>query len=221
MEDNKKITFLIYDPPGVERYRPVNRVYYPLVQVYIIVITGYSFPCNWLDEIKKYGNQNSYKVIVRNKVDIIDENRIISEGEKLAKVMNIPYFEISAKNNINIDEVFNFIGKEILKSYEIEIKDEKKIEEKIKLRVAKEEKIKEKETNEINQEEEESQILEFIKLKEEFSKIIVLQNKRIKEMEEKLNNSEKQNTINSDKNDKMLIITLNERISQKDEEIKH
>ena len=40
------------------------------------------------------------------------------EGENLAKEYNISFFETSAKNNINVNETFNYLTEEILKVFQ-------------------------------------------------------------------------------------------------------
>ena len=44
-------------------------------------------------------------------------NRVVTEdeGKKLAKKFGMEYFETSAKNNQNVNEIFNFLVKEMIK----------------------------------------------------------------------------------------------------------
>lgn len=52
-------------------------------------------------------------MIIANKSDVADSERQVSksEGEALAKKFGIGFLETSAKDNINISEAFNLIGK--------------------------------------------------------------------------------------------------------------
>ena len=51
-------------------------------------------------------------IIVGNKKDLKDKRQIsFEEGLKFTKKHDIPFFETSAKNNINIDNLFDFIAR--------------------------------------------------------------------------------------------------------------
>jgi GTPase SAR1 family protein len=53
-------------------------------------------------------------MLVGNKSDLTQERRVdVSEGRELAQQYNIPFMEVSAKENINISEVFMTLGKGI------------------------------------------------------------------------------------------------------------
>ena len=53
-------------------------------------------------------------ILCGNKCDNEKERKISKdEGENLAKSYGIPFFECSAKNNININEIFNTMGQKI------------------------------------------------------------------------------------------------------------
>ena len=62
----------------------------------------------WLKHIEKYAKENVLKFLVGNKVDLID-NRVISKEEvnNFAEEHNLPYIETSAKDGINIEELFD------------------------------------------------------------------------------------------------------------------
>ena len=56
-------------------------------------------------------------VLVGNKCDLGDDERQVSEreGRDLAKSMGVPFFEASAKQRINVDEVFYELVREVRK----------------------------------------------------------------------------------------------------------
>ena len=62
----------------------------------------------WLKNIEKYAKENVFKFLVGNKSDLT-ENRAIKteEASKFAEEHNLPYIETSAKDGINIDELFD------------------------------------------------------------------------------------------------------------------
>ena len=60
----------------------------------------------WIDEVKNNCGENHPPIVlVGNKCDM--PNKIVSHSdqEEYAKLMGLPFFETSAKENINIDEV--------------------------------------------------------------------------------------------------------------------
>jgi Ras-related protein Rab-8A len=68
---------------------------------------------NWLKQIKTHAAENVVKVLVANKIDCEDRKVSTEEGRKLAAEFGVDYFEVSAKENRNISEMFFAIGKEI------------------------------------------------------------------------------------------------------------
>ena len=74
---------------------------------------------NWLNQIDKFAKNNVLKILVGNKCDL-EHNRKVSfnEGKDLANEYNIPFYETSAKDVINVEELFvdatrNFINQNI------------------------------------------------------------------------------------------------------------
>ena len=57
-------------------------------------------------------------MLVGNKCDKPDRVVTEEEGKKLADDFNMSFFETSAKTNQNVNEVFNFLTTEILKTNE-------------------------------------------------------------------------------------------------------
>lgn len=53
------------------------------------------------------------KLLIGNKCDVDDRVVETSEGQNIAEQYGIPFFETSAKDNINITEAFEAIAKEI------------------------------------------------------------------------------------------------------------
>jgi Ras-related protein Rab-35 len=69
----------------------------------------------WIEEVKNNcGDDGVPIVLVGNKCDA--PNRVVSlnDQQEYAKLMNLPFFETSAKENINVDEVFNELTRLIL-----------------------------------------------------------------------------------------------------------
>ena len=71
---------------------------------------------NWLDTINAHAEDNVCKVLLGNKLDLT-KNVSQEEINELLKEVKIPYFETSAKDNVNIDEAFNLIATNILENF--------------------------------------------------------------------------------------------------------
>ena len=62
----------------------------------------------WLKHIEKYANKNVLIFLVGNKLDLSDKRVIDKKNiENFAEEQNLPYIETSAKEGINIEELFN------------------------------------------------------------------------------------------------------------------
>jgi len=68
---------------------------------------------NWIQQIKMHASENVAKVLIGNKCDRPDKKVSAEQGEGLARELGVKFFESSAKNNINVQEVFYFIAKDI------------------------------------------------------------------------------------------------------------
>uniref|UniRef100_A0A915HWA2 Uncharacterized protein n=1 Tax=Romanomermis culicivorax TaxID=13658 RepID=A0A915HWA2_ROMCU len=61
-------------------------------------------------QILRVKDRDEYPMILMaNKIDLNLQNRRVSrsDGENLGRLYNMPYFEVSAKNRLNIDESFS------------------------------------------------------------------------------------------------------------------
>ena len=58
-------------------------------------------------DIDKFGKQGVLKVLIGNKKDLEKKRKITKEaGESLANKYGINFFEVSAKDNINVEELY-------------------------------------------------------------------------------------------------------------------
>ena len=70
----------------------------------------------WLRNIEDHASTDVVKMLIGNKCDMEDKRCITrARGEALAREHNIPFFETSAKNNINVEKAFFEITRAILK----------------------------------------------------------------------------------------------------------
>lgn len=119
--DGETVKLQVWDTAGQERFRTITSTYYRGTHGVIIVfdLTSAESFLNikrWLYEIDQNCDSVS-KIIVGNKMDCADD-RLISTNEikSLADPLNIPFFEASAKQNINIQETFMFLTRMVLRT---------------------------------------------------------------------------------------------------------
>ena len=69
---------------------------------------------NWMKNIEEHAADNVNKMLIGNKCDLIEKKTVDTErGQQMAKTYGIPFMETSAKNNINVEEAFFTIAREI------------------------------------------------------------------------------------------------------------
>lgn len=131
--DDRIVTLQIWDTAGQERFQSLGVAFYRgadcCVLVYDVnVMRSFDTLENWHDEFLKQANPADPKtfpfILLGNKIDIDGGNsRVVSEKKARAWCAlkgNIPYFETSAKEGINVEEAFQCIAKNALKSGEEE-----------------------------------------------------------------------------------------------------
>ena len=70
-----------------------------------------------MESIYTHADPSIAKVLVGNKLDLEDDRKVSKkEAEELAKQHKMDYFETSAKENINIDEVMQYMIESIYKN---------------------------------------------------------------------------------------------------------
>ena len=63
------------------------------------------------DDINKFGGIKVTRILVGNKCDLTEKREVsYQDGAKLASELGIQFLETSAKDNINVDEMFYAIA---------------------------------------------------------------------------------------------------------------
>ena len=117
--EDKRIRLQIWDTAGQERFRNVTKSYFQssqgLVLVYDITDRESFEKLNfWVDNIKNNAPENAKFILVGNKCDLANERKVsYEEGENYAKNLNIKFFEASARDGTNVNELFFYLANEI------------------------------------------------------------------------------------------------------------
>ena len=113
---NKKIKIRVQltDTAGQDRFRFVAGNYFKSTNGILLLYdvtsqTTFDHITNWIKQITDNASADVRIILVANKIDVTSEERVVSKeaGEELAKKLNLKYMEGSAKENINIAEIFN------------------------------------------------------------------------------------------------------------------
>ena len=110
----------IWDTAGGEKYRSITKNYFRDAQAIVVVFDltnrmSFNSLETWINEVKDTVGKESEIVVVGNKSDLNDKRKVSDkEIEEFIIRMNVKYFEASAKNGINIDEVFQYLTEAVL-----------------------------------------------------------------------------------------------------------
>jgi len=110
--NDKRVKLQIWDTAGQERYRTITTAYYRGAMGFILMydITNeesFNSVQDWSTQIKTYSWDNAQVTLAGNKCDMEDERVVSNErGKQLAEQLGFEFFETSAKDNINVKQVF-------------------------------------------------------------------------------------------------------------------
>lgn len=110
--DGTRIKLQIWDTAGQERFRTITTSYFRGAQGILLVYDvtdrrSFESIRNWISQIQQHADVHVNKILVGNKCDMLDDKVISTEeGQKLAQEFGIPFWECSAKTDINVDASF-------------------------------------------------------------------------------------------------------------------
>ena len=113
--NNKYYQLDIWDTAGQEKFRALGKNFYKDA---FIVILVYDITRNdsfdelkkiWYPDVLQYGEKKPILAVVGNKCDLYEEKEIVDEDEarKFAEEINAKFMIVSAKSNINIQNLFS------------------------------------------------------------------------------------------------------------------
>ena len=129
--EDKKVRLQVWDTAGQERFRNVTKSYFQSFQGFVLVYDiankrSFEKINFWMDNIKNNAPENAKLILVGNKCDLANERQVsYEEGEKKASNYNIKFFESSAKDGTNVNELFFYLANEIYQDDKTKEKDNK------------------------------------------------------------------------------------------------
>ena len=134
LKDGRDVRLRIFDTAGQERYKSVSASFIKKADGVILIydigdLESFEAVENWIKSIREIGKDKLPIILVGNKCDLSDDKRMISlkEGQDKADEFNIPFYETSCKEGINIKEVFEKLIDDIIEKGSKNINREYKI----------------------------------------------------------------------------------------------
>ena len=111
----------IWDTVGQEQYRSLAKIFYKDAKVIVFVyditsIDSFNAIKNyWYNETKNYANKSPLLVLVANKDDLYESEKIsVKEGKKYADEINALFIRTSATSNMRVNLLFENISKKLI-----------------------------------------------------------------------------------------------------------
>uniref|UniRef100_A0A1I7ZI37 Ras-related protein Rab-1 n=1 Tax=Steinernema glaseri TaxID=37863 RepID=A0A1I7ZI37_9BILA len=110
--NEKKVKLQVWDTAGQERFDTITTSYYRGADGIVLVYDlcnpdSFLNLAKWLRYIRQYADDGVAMILVGNKCDMVAERNVPkAKGEEAALEHSIPYFETSAKANLNVDDAF-------------------------------------------------------------------------------------------------------------------
>lgn len=118
--ENNPIKMQIWDTSGEEKFKAIAKNFYRGAHGVLLVYdicqkNSFLDVKSWIEQIiENADNDDIVMILCGNKCDNEKERKISKEdGENLAKNYGISFFECSAKNNTNINEMFETMAQKI------------------------------------------------------------------------------------------------------------
>lgn len=123
------LKFDIWDTAGQERFHALTHLYYQNAKAAIVVFdvtneASFERAKKWVNELLEKANPGIVIALCGNKIDLEDRKIKKEDAEEYANSIGSFYCEVSAKQNLNIDEMFNQIIEKLPKNI---IEDDNKI----------------------------------------------------------------------------------------------
>jgi small GTP-binding protein len=119
-DDAVKVSLLIFDVGGQPRFEKLHKVYYQGAKGVIIVfdltnLQSFNDVSKWYEELGKYGLSKVPIMLVGNKCDLAANRKVTQEqiAEKQQTLNLEDFFETSARDGKNVDNLFNTLAMKI------------------------------------------------------------------------------------------------------------
>lgn len=129
--DDHSFKFEIWDTAGQERFASIAPMYYRGAQFAIVAYdvtdqSSFDRAKQWVQEVKQKSMTNTILALCGNKCDLPKETWAVETeaAQKYANANSLIFYETSAKDNTNIQEVFYALAKQYFATEKVEKKPE-------------------------------------------------------------------------------------------------
>ncbi|CAE7278129.1 YPT1 [Symbiodinium natans] len=128
--EQKTVKLQIWDTAGQERFRTITSAYYRGADGIILVYDicdreSFAHVEDWLNEVNRYVNASTSKILLGNKCDLTAERPGIGltavsteEARQKAEGLGIPFIETSAKDATHVEKAFQMMSAELIQKRE-------------------------------------------------------------------------------------------------------
>jgi len=115
----EEVTFLLWDTAGQEEYDAITRTYYKGAGCCILAFSttdraSFDAVESWHNKVREECG-SIVMVLVQNKVDLMDDAAMEArEVEYLAKKLRLKLYRTCVKDDLNVSEVFQYLGAEFV-----------------------------------------------------------------------------------------------------------
>jgi len=119
--DDKIIKLQIWDTAGQERFATITSAYYRgshgiLIAYDVTRRESFDRVQKWVNQVNVWAPDQTQILLIANKTDLPNRTVSVEEGQELAERLGCQIVETSAKDDVNVDLMFETIVKEILKT---------------------------------------------------------------------------------------------------------
>lgn len=120
LEDGTKVKVKIFDTAGQERFRNLTKNFYQKADGAILMYSetdedSFNKINGWLTKLGENAPENVITFLVANKCDSLERTVTKQRGVELSRTKKLKFYESSAKQNINVNKVFEELVKDIIK----------------------------------------------------------------------------------------------------------
>ena len=134
LKNGQNIRLRIFDTAGQERFKTTSSDFIKKTEGIILIYDisnsdSFKATNDWMESIRENGQKDLPVILVGNKCDLSDEVRQVSlkEGKDKAIEFQIPFFETSCREGINVNEVIEKLVEDIIERGNRNINKEVKI----------------------------------------------------------------------------------------------
>lgn len=119
--DGEEILLMLWDTAGQEEFDALTKAYYRGAQGCVLAFSTTdrdSFEAieSWKQKVEEEVGPNIPTCLIQNKIDLIDDAVVSQEdANSLAKRLKVRFYRTSVKEDLNINEVFEYLAQQHLK----------------------------------------------------------------------------------------------------------